>query len=107
MTLQRRKELDKRKASREEDRIAQSREYLLAIRRLVHSDSYPYLKAEALKVVGQVTSKPPVDGNSLIAWFSATTVQWAFDKLFKNLEFMAKHVPEPPTPSSTTKRTAK
>jgi len=107
MTLQRRKELDKKRAAREEDRISHSRERLLAIRRLVHSDSYPYLKAVALDVVGQVTSKPPVDGNSLIAWFSATTVQWAFDRLFKNLEYMANHVPEPPIPSSSTKRTTK
>lgn len=101
MTLYRPSKLAELKAARAEDGIARAREHALAIKQLVHSEGYPYLKSEALKVVGSVTSKPPVDGSSLIGWFSATVVQWSFDQLFKNLEYIAKHMPEPQIPSST------
>lgn len=104
MPLLRRKSLDKKRIGRSEDRIAATREYAIAIRRLVQSPDYKYVKQEAAKVVGAHLPTIPTSVDTLIAWFSATLMQNAYSRLFTQLEYIANHIPEPAAPSTTKKR---
>lgn len=74
------------------DGTAAERERRLAIKTLVLSPGYPYLKDEAEALVREPTQ--PTDGNSLIAYLAGSIRQDAIRDLFKRLESLASEIPD-------------